>query len=67
MSPDAEKRVAELEAKVDDLERIIVKLTTAKTAKGNQEFIDNDVVVLRKLYAQKVYTKRSGTYVELTS
>lgn len=51
-----EQKVAELEAKIKRLEE-----------KGARDFQDTDTVIKRNLYAEKVYTKRSGSYVELTS
>lgn len=59
-----EQRVQDLEQEVAELKKL---LTAGRKSKGSQDFVDNDVVVLRNLYAKKIYTKRSGSYVELTS
>lgn len=64
MSPETRQEINKLSERIAELER---ELSDIRKAKGVREFIDNDVVVLRKLYAEKLYTKRSGTYVELTS
>lgn len=64
MSPETQQEINKLSQRIAELER---ELSDIRKAKGVREFIDNDVVVLRKLYAEKLYTKRSGTYVELTS
>lgn len=60
-----------LEERVTQLEKLVASLqagaSTNLTSKGVREFIDNDVVVLRNVYAEKLYTKRSGSYVELTT
>ena len=51
-----EQRVRELESELKKLKR-----------KGARDFQDTDTIIERNLYAEKIYTRRSGNYVELTT
>lgn len=61
---ELQDKVDKLEKEVADLKAMLMEI---RTNKGVREFVDNDFVVLRNLYAEKLYTKRSGSYVELTT
>ena len=55
-----QKRVEELEMKIQKLERLI-EITPTQT------ILHGSVVTRGLLYADRTFTKRSGNYVELTT
>jgi hypothetical protein len=59
MTPE-ENKIAELEKRIKKLEQLIA-------VKGNRIIITKSVVVDGVMNADRVYTQRSGSYVELTS
>ena len=60
MSP-AEKQ------KMDDLEKRVAQLEKAIEYKANRIYLKKSVVVDGVISSDKVYTQRSGNYVELTT
>ena len=55
-----ENRLKELERKVEMLER-------ALRVQPTQNVMDKPLLIRGVVYADRVYTKRSGNYVELTT
>ena len=57
----------EIQAKFEAMERRIAELESGQLTVTDVQYIYKDLRVTGELYAKKVYTKRSGAYVELTT
>lgn len=55
-----EQQIQDLEARVKKLERLL-------TYRGNLIVLSKNVQIDGKIYSDRVYTQRSGSYVELTT
>lgn len=60
MSPEVRAEFEALKQRIADLEAL-------NTNQGLRQYVDKDVQFLGDIYAAKVFTKRSGSYVELTT